>query len=183
MASSATCDFAWQAPAFCLSGTDGRDHTLDGVMGRNGLVVAFICNHCPYVIAIAPRLDRTARALRDMGIGMAAICANDAHSHPADSFENMGLFATKHGFSFPYLHDESQTVARDWGAVCTPDIFGLNAVGALQYRGRLDDAGRGPVTPETQSELIDAMRRIAETGAGPRVQTPAIGCSIKWKSD
>lgn len=151
-------------------------------MGRNGLVVAFICNHCPYVMEIAPRLEQTARALRDMGIGMAAICANDARTHPADSFENMVKFSKMHGFSFPYLHDEGQQVARDWGAVCTPDFFGLNAAGLLQYRGRLDDAGRGAVTPETRLELLDAMRKVAETGLGPEDQTPSIGCSIKWKS-
>jgi peroxiredoxin len=179
---SGTCDFGWQAPQFYLPGTDGCDHSLDGLMGSRGLVVVFICKHCPYVIAIAPRLEPTARALRDLGIGMAAICANDAQSYPADGFDNMKKFAAEHGFGFPYLHDETQEVARAWGAVCTPDFFGLNAAGALQYRGRLDDAGRGPVTPDTRPELLTAMRSVAETGAGPREQTPAVGCSIKWKS-
>lgn len=181
--SSGDCDYGWQASGFSLKGTDGRAHDLTGLMGPCGLVVAFICNHCPYVIAIAPRLEPTARALRDMGIGMAAICANDAQTHPADSFENMRKFAAEYGFGFPYLHDETQEVARAWGAVCTPDFFGLNATGRLQYRGRLDDAGRAPVTPDTQPELLTALREIAETGAGPRAQTSAIGCSIKWKNN
>ncbi len=176
------CDFGWQAPDFRLGATDGSVHDLGGLMGPRGLLVAFICNHCPYVIAIAPRLDALARALDDMGVGMAAICANDALSHPADSFENMGKFSAQHSFSFPYLHDADQRVALAWGAVCTPDFFGLNRNGALQYRGRLDDAGRNPPGPDTRPELLDAMAQIAETGMGPRAQTPSIGCSIKWKT-
>jgi len=179
---STDCDFGWQAPDFRLKATDGAFHTLGGLMGPRGLLVAFICNHCPYVIAIAPRLDALARALEDMGVGMAAICSNDAVNHPADSFENMGKFAVKHGFSFPYLHDADQGVARAWGAVCTPDFFGLNGSGALHYRGRLDDAGRNPPDADTRPELLDAMTLIAETGVGPRAQTPSIGCSIKWKA-
>jgi hypothetical protein len=120
--------------------------------------------------------------LQAMGIGAAAICSNDATSHPDDSFDKMRELADARGLPFPYLHDESQEVARTWGAACTPDFFGLNAEGELQYRGRLDSAGAKPAGPDTRRELLEAMRQIAETGQGPREQTPSIGCSIKWKS-
>lgn len=169
-------------PDFRLMATDGAWHDLAALRGPRGLVVAFICNHCPFVVAIAPRLDAVARALDDMGIGMAAICSNDSVNYPADSFENMGKFALEHGFSFPYLHDADQRVARAWGAACTPEFFGLNGSGLLQYHGRLDDAGRNPATAQTQPELLDAMARVAETGFGPQAQNAAIGCSIKWKA-
>jgi hypothetical protein len=116
-----------------------------------------------------------------MGIGVAAINANDAEAYPEDSFENMKRVAEEHGFTFPYLHDESQEVARAYGAACTPDFFGFNANDELQYRGRLDSAGRAPAGPDTRRELVEAMRMIAETGKGSKEQTPSMGCSIKWK--
>ena len=176
------CDFGWTPPGFTLPATDGQSCSLDDIRGSNGTVVMFICNHCPYVLAVLDRLIADARQLQETGIGVAAICANDATTHPADSFENMARMAREHAFPFPYLHDESQEVARTWGAACTPDFFGFDAGMALQYRGRLDDAGKGAAGPGTRRELIEAMQAVRDTGAGPRSQTPSMGCSIKWKA-
>ena len=182
MATPPVCDFGWKAPDFTLPATDGRTYALSDVAGPKGTLVMFICNHCPYVLAVLERILRDARDLQAMGVGVAAICSNDATTHPDDSFDNMRAMAKKHGFPFPYLHDESQDVARAWGAACTPDFFGLNADGALQYRGRLDASGRNPAPEGADRELFEAMRQIAETGEGPRDQTPSMGCSIKWKA-
>jgi peroxiredoxin len=175
------CDFGWNAPAFRLPATDGRTYSLSDVAGPNGTLIVFICNHCPYVKAVADKIVRDAQELAALGIGTAAICSNDATTHPDDSFENMARFAEAHGFSFPYLHDEDQSVARAWGAVCTPDFFGLNADGELQYRGRLDASGTR-AEPDAERELVAAMKQIAGTGEGPRDQVPSMGCGIKWKS-
>ena len=174
------CDFGWKAPTFTLSDPDGTSHSLDTLMGENGVLVAFICNHCPYVKAVIDRLVADAAALRADGINTVAIMPNDYTTHPDDSPPNMRDFAARHGFGFPYLVDETQEVARAWGAICTPDFFGLNAKGELQYRGRLDDAARGDAGNRT-AELLTAMRQVARTGAGPADQTPSMGCSIKWR--
>lgn len=171
------CDFGWKAPGFTLPGTDGRTWTLADVAGPNGTLVAFICNHCPYVQAILPRLIRDAQELRAHGIGVAAISSNDATAYPEDSFDAMKQVA----LPFPYLYDESQEVARAWGAACTPDFFGFNALGELQYRGRLDSSGK-QAAPDARRELFDAMVQVAATGRGPEHQIAAMGCSIKWKS-
>jgi len=176
------CDFGWQAPAFTLPATDGKSYALADVAGPKGTLVMFICNHCPYVLAVLDRILRDAAELKPLGIGVAAICANDADIYPDDSFENMRKMAEARGFPFPYLHDEDQSVARAWGAECTPDFFGLNALGQLQYRGRLDASGARPAAPDAPRELFEAMRQIALTGEGPRAQTPSVGCSIKWKA-
>lgn len=176
------CDFGWKPADFDLPGVDGRRYTLEDIRGPKGVLVMFICNHCPYVKAVIDRIVRDAKELQPLGIGAAAICANDAEAYPADSFDNMKAFAAEHGFPFPYLHDESQAVARAWGAACTPDFFGFNADLELQYRGRLDESGRQPAPPEARRELLEAMERVAETGRGPREQTPSMGCSIKWKA-
>lgn len=176
------CDFGWQAQGFTLPGTDGKTHSLDELKGENGTLIAFICNHCPYVTGVIDRLVTEARALQKLGIGVVAICANDAKEYPADSFDNMVAFARDHGFSFPYLQDETQTVARAYGAACTPDFFGFNADGELQYRGRLDSAGRNAPDATTTRDLYEAMKTIAETGKGPAEQVPSMGCSIKWKA-
>jgi peroxiredoxin len=181
-ASSPTGTLGWQPPGFSLPATDGRSYSLTDIAGRSGTLVMFICNHCPYVIAAIDRISRDARDLEALGIGVAAICSNDAQAYPDDSFQNMKKFAQAHDLPFPYLHDESHEVARAWGAACTPDFFGLNARGAVQYRGRLDAFGRNPAPPDARRELYEAMRRIAETGEGPAEQTPSIGCSIKWKA-
>ncbi len=176
------CDFGWKAPDFELPGTDMRLYTLSDIRGENGTLIMFICNHCPYVRAVIDRLVRDVRELQALGIGAAAICANDAENYPDDSFENMKRFAAEHGFTFPYLHDESQQVARDYGAVCTPDFFGFDRDSGLQYRGRLDESGAQPAAPEARRELFEAMKQVAKTGHGPAEQTPSMGCSIKWKA-
>ncbi len=174
-------DNDFQAPDFTLKNIDGRMISLKDIHGEKGFVIAFICNHCPYVKAIIERLTHTARTLAGEGFGIAAIMPNDAAKYPADSFEKMTEFASQYGWNFPYLIDETQEVARAYGAVCTPDIFGFNAGRQLQYRGRLDSAGPNPADAATKPELLEAMRRIADIGAGPHQQFPSMGCSIKWK--
>ena len=176
------CVFGWKAPDFTLPATDGKTYSLADIAGPKGTLIVFICNHCPYVLAVLDRLTRDAHELMDAGIGVAAICSNDATTHPADSFEKMGELAQKAGFRFPYLHDESQDVARAYDAVCTPDFFGFDAGLGLQYRGRLDESRNRPAAPDARRELHEAMMRVAETGQGPQAQTPSMGCSIKWKA-
>jgi peroxiredoxin len=175
------CDFGWQAVDAVLPGVDGKSHSIFSHAGPNGLVVAFICNHCPYVKAVISRIVRDANDLKPEGIGFVAINSNDADAYPDDSFDNMKLFARTNGFTFPYLHDERQTVARAYGAVCTPDFFGLNSDLTLQYRGRLDAARRDAGPPGLRRDLFEAMKQIARTGDGPLDQIASIGCSIKWK--
>lgn len=164
-----------------LPGTDGKNHSVLGAAGPNGLVVAFICNHCPYVKSVIDRIVRDARDLQSLGVGFVAVNSNDAEAYPQDSFPNMQRFAEAHGFGFPYLFDETQTLARAYGAACTPDFFGFNGDLELQYRGRLD-ASRKAAEPGLRRDLFEAMRQIAETGQGPRDQIASIGCSIKWKN-
>jgi peroxiredoxin len=175
------CEFGWKAKDFALVDTEGKRWTLEDLKGPKGLLIVFICNHCPYVKAIGDKLVREGRELAALGIGMAAICSNDPVAYPADSYDKMGEFAKAHGFPFPYLHDPDQSVARDYGAVCTPDFFGFNADLELQYRGRLDASGTRNL-PDAERELFAAMKAVAETGQGPRAQVPSIGCSIKWKA-
>ena len=171
----------WQAPAFRLKGTDGKFYTPQEARGPQGLLVMFICNHCPYVQAVAAKLARDAKELAGLGIGSIAVMANDVRDYPADSFENMLKFKQEHGFPFPYVIDETQAVAKAYGAVCTPDFFGFDANLALQYRGRLDASG--PKCSEGgRRELFEAMRQVAATGRAPDAQNPSIGCSIKWKA-
>ncbi|MCL2830156.1 MAG: thioredoxin family protein [Betaproteobacteria bacterium] len=175
------CDFGWKAPDFDLPSTGGRGHTLKSVAGPRGLLLMFLCNHCPYVKTALPRILEAARELQALGLGVAAISSNDPAAYPEDSFDKMALLAEREKFPFPYLYDAAQEVARAYGAVCTPDFFGFNAALELQYRGRIDDAGMNPATPKTRHELLEAMRSIAATGKGPQEQWPSIGCSIKWR--
>jgi len=170
------------APDFALKATDGRIYALKDIMGENGAVIVFICNHCPYVKAITARMVADAELLAEEGIGFAAICANDASSYPEDSFENMAIFARERDFFFPYLHDEDQLVAREFGAQCTPDFFGINRDGEIQYCGRLDQGRTTPPPAGARRDLVEAMREIARTGKGPAEQIPSVGCSIKWKA-
>ncbi len=170
------------APDFRLPATDGRTYTLDDVAGENGTVIVFICNHCPYVKAVIDRLVADARVLLAEGVGFAAICSNDAVAYPEDSFGNMKQFAEAHDFPFPYLHDETQSVAKAYDAVCTPDFFGFDRDRKLKYRGRLDEGRTTPPPAGARRELIEAMRSIAATGLAPSDQPPSIGCSIKWKA-
>jgi peroxiredoxin len=176
------CDFGWKAPDFELPGVDGKTYSLADLKGPNGTLVMFICNHCPYVKAVIDRIVRDAKALAPLGVSAIAICANDATTHPDDSFDNMKAFAREHGFTFPYLHDETQQVARAYDAVCTPDFYGFSGDLELQYRGRLDASGREPASADVRRDLFEAMKEIAETGKGPREQVSSIGCSIKWKA-
>lgn len=169
------------APDFTLPDPDGRVVALAEARGEAGTVIAFLCNHCPYVKAVIDRFADDARALRAEGIGVVAIMSNDWTAYPADSPDRMRDFARAHGFTFPYLIDETQEVARAYGAVCTPDVFGFDAGLTLRYRGRVDSAGKGGATPDTRRELVEAMRQIAETGRGPAEQHPTMGCSIKWR--
>lgn len=175
------CDFGWKAPDFRLPATDGKIYSLAGLTGARGTLIAFICNHCPYVKAVVPRLVRDAGDLARLGVSTVAICANDAENYPDDSFANMKAVARQHGFPFPYLHDKSQEVARAYGAVCTPDFFGFNGKLELHYRGRLDATKMTPV-PDARRDLYEAMKQVAETGEGPREQIASMGCSIKWKA-
>jgi peroxiredoxin len=171
-----------QAEPFRLPGTDGRTYSLNDIAGDNGTVVAFICNHCPYVKAIIDRLVTDAGMLMAEGFGFAAICSNDADAYPDDSVEAMQRFSLAHGFTFPYLHDADQSVARAYGAICTPDFFGYDKHRLLKYRGRLDEGRMSPPPPGARRELLEAMRGIAATGEAPSWQKPSIGCSIKWKA-
>lgn len=175
------CDFGTPAAEFALHGVDERMTTLADCAGPRGLLVMFICNHCPYVKGAIKRIVSDCRELTDHGIGCVAIMPNDVATYPEDSFENMQRFAREHDFCFPYLIDETQAVARAYGAVCTPDFFGYNAALELQYRGRIDAGGRSEPPPGAPRELFEAMRAVAETGQGPREQTPSMGCSIKWR--
>jgi len=175
------CDFDADIVDFCLKNIDGKTVTLADVQGANGTLIMFICNHCPYVKAISRRLVEDVAELQENGIGVAAIMSNASELVEADSFENMKIFADVNGFTFPYLHDETQQTGKDYSAVCTPDFFGYNKHGKLQYRGRLDASGRHPSDETLPRELKDAMLQVAKTGKGPKQQTPSIGCSIKWR--
>ena len=177
---SPVCDFGWKAPDFDLPATDGRRYAVADVRGASGLLVMFICNHCPYVKAIRERLIRDCNGLAVLGIGAVAINANDPADYPEDSFANMQRIAGELGFPFPYLFDETQAVARAYGALCTPEFFGFNSELQLQYHGRLDASRTVPVA-NARRDLFEAMKLMAETGHGPADQIASVGCSIKWK--
>ncbi len=179
LVSSPQLDTSWKAPNFSLSDAHGTEYSLIDCVGENGLLVAFICNHCPYVIALATRFSQDARVLKQLGVGVVAIMPNDYRKYPADSPAKMLEFAETHDFSFPYLVDETQAVAKEFGAVCTPDFFGFNKHRQLRYRGRLDDA-TNPSASRDNAELLEAMKQIAQTGEAPEQQVASMGCSIKW---
>jgi peroxiredoxin len=174
------CDFGWKARDFALEGIDGKTYSLADVRRPKGVLVVFICNHCPYVKAGIGRIVQEAGALNEIGVGTIAIMPNDTVAYREDSFDNMKAFAARHGLTFPYVIDETQEVARAYRAQCTPDFFGFNAKGELQYRGRLD-ASRTTAIPNARRDLFEAMKQVAETGRGPAEQMPSMGCSIKWK--
>ncbi|MFA6970722.1 MAG: thioredoxin family protein [Gallionella sp.] len=176
------CDFGWKARDFDLPGVDGVRYNLENARGENGLLVMFICNHCPYVKSIRDRLVRDTRELQQHGINSIAIMSNDPLDYAEDSFDNMKLVAAQYAYPFPYVLDESQQVAKDYGAVCTPDFFGFNANFELQYRGRLD-ASRKEAVLDAPRDLYNAMLQVAKTGLGPREQIASMGCSIKWKNE
>jgi len=184
MASTNTpvCDFGWQAVDFDLPGVDGKRHSLATACGPRGLIVMFICNHCPYVKAVIHRIVRDCRELAALGIGSIAVMSNDPTEYPEDSWDNMVKLARDQQFPFPYVRDESQEIARAYGAVCTPDFFGFNAARELQYRGRLDESRKETAPEGVRRDLFEAMKIVAATGQGPREQIPSIGCSIKWRA-
>ena len=175
------CNFGWQAGHFNLPDPAGVKYSLQSLRSRNGLLIAFICNHCPYVKAIAENFSKDAMKLKEMGIGIAAIMPNDYKAYPDDHPTKMQEFSDKYSFDFPYLIDESQETARTYGAVCTPDFFGFNASCELQYRGRLDNLGINR-SGDRDPELLNAMCTVAETGEGPADQIASQGCSIKWQA-
>ena len=174
------CDFGRPAIDFDLPGVDGQRHTLASARGPKGLLVMFICNHCPYVKAVIRRIVRDTRELAALGVGSIAIMSNDPIDYPEDSWTNMVQIARDLEFPFPYVLDQSQAVARAYGAVCTPDFFGYNAQLQLQYRGRLDESRKETAPEGVRRDLFEAMRQVGSSGQGPAQQMPGIGCSIKW---
>ena len=177
------CEFDKDIIDFSLPGVDGKTWSVESCRGANGLLVMFICNHCPYVKAIRDRIVRDTRDLMALGINSVAIMSNNPEEYEEDSFENMKRIAEQYDFPFPYLIDESQDVARAYGAVCTPDFFGYNSDLKLQYRGRLDASRKDTAPEDVRRDLFEAMKQVAETGRGPEDQIPSMGCSIKWKSE
>lgn len=177
-----TVELGWTASDFSLPGVDGKTHSLKDLAGENGTVIAFICNHCPYVISSIDRLVEAAGEMAGFGVNVIAINSNDADAYPEDSFDNMQRFAAAHRIDFPYLRDESQAVARAYGAVCTPDYFGFDRDLKLKYRGRLDIGRTEPPPEGAPNDLVNAMGQIADHGHGPAEQFPSMGCSLKWKA-
>ena len=175
------CDFGQKAIPFELKSTDNKILSLNDIKGENGTLIMFICNHCPYVKAITKELVEDCSELKKIGINSVAICSNDFVNYPDDSFDNMIKFSNENHFNFPYLHDETQEIAKAYDAVCTPDFFGFNSDNELQYRGRLESSQK-ELMPNAKKELLEAMLQVAKTGKGPKEQIPSIGCSIKWKT-
>ena len=175
------CDFGLPAPDFSLPDSDGKLWTPAECKGERGLLVMFICNHCPYVKAIRARIVRDTRELLEHGIRSVAIMSNDPTQYAEDSPEMMRRVAEEYGFPFPYLLDESQAVAKAYGAVCTPDFFGYNGELELQYRGRLDASRKETAPADVRRDLFESMAEVAKSGRGPAEQIPSMGCSIKWK--
>ena len=176
------CDFGWKAVDFDLPGVDGKRYNLATARGEKGLLVMFICNHCPYVKAVRERLVRDTKELMQHGVNSIAITSNDATEYPEDSFDHMRTTAVEFQFPFPYVWDETQQIAKAYGAVCTPDFFGFNAKLELQYRGRLDASRKETAPPDARRDLFEGMLEVARTGRGPAEQIPSMGCSIKWKA-
>ena len=174
------CNFGEKAKNFTLTSTENKKVSLEKVRGKNGTLIMFICNHCPYVKAIIKDIVEDVNFLEDLGIKSAAIMSNDIKNYPEDSFENMLAFSKIHNFSFPYLIDETQHIAKDYGAVCTPDFFGYNKNLELQYRGRIRELKDLKPVRSGESDLRSAMKLVAESGKGPKNQIPSMGCSIKW---
>jgi len=176
------CKFGRPAVDFDLQGVNGKRYNLASARGKKGLLVMFICNHCPYVKSVQDRIVRDAKELALHGINAIAIMSNDPEDYPEDSFDNMALVAKQFDYPFPYVWDETQAVAKSYGAVCTPDFFGFNSQLALQYRGRLDASRKETAADDVRRDLFEGMLQVAKTGAGPVDQTPSIGCSIKWRA-
>ena len=174
------CNFGEKANSFRLKGTDGKIHKLEDHLGKNGILIMFICNHCPYVKAVIEDIVHDCKDLEKDGLKSLAIMSNDTNDYPEDSFENMISFSKKHGFTFPYLIDETQEIAKKYGAVCTPDFFGYNSKLELQYRGRIRELKDLKPVGNSESDLLKAMDLVIKTGKGPKDQIPSMGCNIKW---
>jgi peroxiredoxin len=174
------CDFGTNAKDFQLNSTINKLVSLNDMKGENGTLIMFICNHCPYVKAVIKDVVEDCKNLEKIGINAIAISSNDAVNYPEDSFENMIEFSKEHNFTFPYLFDETQNVAKSYNAVCTPDFFGYNGNLELQYRGRIRELKDLKPIKIDESDLFKAMKQISETGKGPKKQIPSLGCSIKW---
>jgi len=174
-------DLGTALPSFSLPDFNGRIVSDVDVKGTKGLLVAFICKHCPFVKHIRHEFVRFANEYEAKGLEVVAIASNDVKEFPEDGPVGMKEEAAEAGYTFPYLFDETQQVARAYDAVCTPDFFGFNSQLELQYRGRLDASRRELAPPEAPRELFDAMKMIATLGYGPVVQHPSMGCSIKWR--
>lgn len=177
------CEFGREAIDFDLPGVDGKRYNLASVKGKNGLLIMFICNHCPYVKAVRDRIIRDVNELAPLGVGAIAIMSNDPSEYPEDSFDNMARIAKQFDYPFPYVWDETQAVAKAYGAVCTPDFFGFNGDLKLQYRGRLDASRKEAAPADVRRDLFEGMLQVANTGTGPENQIPSIGCSIKWRAE
>ena len=175
------CNFGEQPKDFNLKGIDENKYSLKDVVGANGTLIMFICNHCPYVKAISKEIGETAAELKKYQINVVAIMSNDTLNYPDDSFDNMKIFAKQNNFMFPYLIDESQEVAKNFGAVCTPDFFGYNSKNELQYRGRLRQLKDLKPAINSKNELLEAMIEVSKSGRGPKEQFSSMGCNIKWK--
>jgi peroxiredoxin len=174
------CDFGQAAKSFELKSTNNQIVKLNDVKGENGTLVMFICNHCPYVIAVIEDIIEDCKNLKKIGVKAVAICSNDSLNYPDDSFDKMIEFHKNHNLNFPYLIDETQKIAKDYGAVCTPDFFGYNKNLELQYRGRIRELDNLKPIKSDESDLFRAMKKIVETNKGPKKQIPSMGCSIKW---
>ena len=174
------CNFGEKAKNFNLLSTKNKKISLNNVQGENGTLIMFICNHCPYVKAVIKDIVEDAKYLKNLGIKSVAIMSNDVKNYPEDSFENMISFSKVHNFTFSYLIDETQKVAKDYGAVCTPDFFGYNKNNELQYRGRIRELKNLKPVKRDDSDLRVAMKQIATSGIGPKKQIPSMGCNIKW---
>ena len=174
------CDFGKGAESFSLKSTENKTVSLNDVRGKNGTLIMFICNHCPYVKAVIDDIVNDSNILKKEGINFLAIMSNDVKNYPEDSFDNMIKFAKENHFNFPYLIDETQEIAKTYGAVCTPDFFGYNSNLELQYRGRIRELKELKPVRSGDSDLLNAMRMVAQTGKGPEDQVPSMGCNIKW---
>ena len=175
------CDFGKKAEDFKLKSINNIVVSLNDIKGEKATLVMFICNHCPYVRAVTKEIVKDCNELKKIGINSVAICSNDFINYPEDSFDNMIKFSKDNQFNFPYLHDETQEVAKLYGAVCTPDFFGFDKDLGLQFRGRLRELKNFIPVKDGESDLLKAMKQIAKTGKGPQDQIPSAGCSIKWK--
>ena len=180
LAKTPVCNFGEKAKNFTLLSTKNKKTSMENIQGKNGTLIMFICNHCPYVKAIIKDIVQDVRFLENLGIKAAAIMSNDVKNYPDDSFDNMISFAKLHGFTFPYLIDETQKVAKEYGAVCTPDFFGYNKNLELQYRGRIRELKDLKPLRNEESDLYKAMKQVSKTNMGPKNQIPSMGCSIKW---